>query len=145
MALEFATLDRGRMHALLDALLAVSADASPWDRPNFLAELPGKWEHSFVAMEGGPVGYAILSRRDPGWLHVNQFMVAPPDRGRGIGARMMEEARRRADAAGRSGLSLKVAVGSVGAMRFYARLGFVEGAREGSYVWMRRPAGAGQG
>ena len=145
MALEFATLDRGRMHALLDALLAVSADSSPWDRSNFLAELPGKWEHSFVAMEGGPVGYAILSRRDPGWLHVHQFMVAAPDRGCGIGARMMEEARRRADAAGRSGLSLKVAIGSVGAMRFYARLGFVEGASEGGYVWMRRPADAGQG
>lgn len=145
MALEFATLDRGRMHALLDALLAVSADASPWDRHNFLAELPGKWEHSFVAMEGGPIGYAILSRREPGWLHIHQFMIAPPDRGRGVGARMMAEARCRADAAGGSGLSLKVAIGSVDAIRFYSRLGFVKGAREGRYVWMRRPAGAGQG
>jgi GNAT superfamily N-acetyltransferase len=105
LALEFATLDRGRMHALLDALLAVSADASPWDRPNFLAERPGKWEHSFVAMQGGPVGYAILSRREPGWLHVHQFMVAPSHCGHGIGALMISEARRRADAAGRSGLS----------------------------------------
>ena len=137
MALEFATLDRARMSALLGTLQAISTDASPWGRANFLAELPGKWDYSFVATNPDPLGYAILSRREPGWLHVHQFMVAPSCRGRGVGVRMMEEARRRADAAGGAGLSLKVAISSEGAIRFYARLGFLEETREGTYLWMR--------
>jgi ribosomal protein S18 acetylase RimI-like enzyme len=143
LALEFATLDRDRLVAWIDDLHAISADSSPWDISSFLLDLPGKWEHSFVAMQGGPVGYAILSRREPGWLHVHQFMVAPSRRGHGIGALMMGEARRRADAAGRSGLSLKVDRGAAAAIRFYERLGFRALATERGYLWMRHPAGAG--
>ncbi len=32
----------------LDALIAISADVSPWGETEFLSDLPGKWALSFA-------------------------------------------------------------------------------------------------
>jgi ribosomal protein S18 acetylase RimI-like enzyme len=114
------TLSRKTAERLLPQLIAISADVSPWGTTEFLTELPGKWELSFTAWQADqPVGYAILSRKFPGRIHIHQFMVAPSQRGSGIGIAMLAEARRRAD----SLLSLKVHQDNHGAIRFYEREG----------------------
>ncbi len=137
MTPSFVTLDRPRLDALLDALIAVSADVSPWQAQHFQTELPEKWQHSFAMLAPAPVGYAILSRKESGWLHIHQFMVAANARGCGLGAAMMAEAVRRSAADG-SGLSLKVARMDDAAIRFYSREGFARDRIEGDYLWMRR-------
>ena len=134
---SFVTLDRAGLDAMQDALIAISADVSPWQARHFQIELPEKWQHSFVMLGPAPVGYAILSRKEAGWLHIHQFMVAANARGCGLGAAMMAEAVRRSTADG-SGLSLKVAHADDAAIRFYLREGFVRDRIEGDYLWMRR-------
>lgn len=140
MTVAFQTLDRRLLAAELPRLIAVSADVSPWSRENFERDLPGKWELSFVARDPELAGYVILTRRGPDWVHVNQFMVAPAARGRGIGRAMLDEAKRRA-AGGR--LTLKVDVGNSQAIGFYAAEGLTPGATERGYLWMHWPPGGG--
>jgi len=137
MTFAFATLDRARMADFLDALIAISADVSPWRAEHFQTDLPEKWQHSFVILAPEPVGYVVLSRKESGWLHIHQFMVAAEKRGQGVGAAMMTEASRRAKA-DNSGLSLKVTRLDDAAIRFYLREGFEPDRIEGEYLWMRR-------
>ncbi|WP_374630795.1 GNAT family N-acetyltransferase [Ferrovibrio sp.] len=137
MTLSFATLDRVLLDENLDALIAVSADVSPWQARHFQADLPEKWQHSFLVLAPEPVGYVIMSRKESYWLHIHQFMVGAARRGQGVGAAMMAEAKRRAWADG-SGLSLKVAHHDDAAIRFYLREGFMRDRIEGDYLWMRR-------
>ncbi|MBZ0325266.1 MAG: GNAT family N-acetyltransferase, partial [Alphaproteobacteria bacterium] len=55
---------------------------------------------------------------------VDVVAVLPDFRGRGIGVRLLADARRRADAAGRKTLSLIVSDANAGARRLYERHGF---------------------
>lgn len=141
MTIAFVTLDRGMLAAELPRLLAVSADVSPWLPENFERDLPGKWELSFIARDPDLMGYAILTRRGPEWVHINQFMVASAARGRGIGRAMLDEAKRRA-AGGH--LTLKVSVDNIAAIRFYAAEGMKPGETERGYQWMHWPDDGGR-
>lgn len=113
------TLTRQLCEQLMPELISISADASDWTPENFLYDLPDKWDLSFIASIGGVVGYAILSRKFLGRVHLHQLMVHPAKRGRGIGKDMFIECRRRAD----EPLSLRVHRNNVGAFRFYKREG----------------------
>lgn len=138
---DIQTLTREVLQQNLRQLIAVSADVSPWTGSHFLADLPRKWEMSFMILDPEPVGYVILSEKQPGWLHIHQFMIAAARRGSGLGRLMMQEAKRRSAGAGQR-LSLKVAAADASAIRFYRREGFQAGEVTGLYLWMRWEAEA---
>lgn len=65
-----------------------------------------------------------LENAGAGSWFVDVVAVLPDFRGRGIGVRLLADARRRADAAGRKTLSLIVSDANAGARRLYERHGF---------------------
>ena len=105
-----------------------------WRRAHFLADLPGKWALSFAVLnEGIAIAYAILSRPEVTRIHLHHFMVHADFRSGGCGRKMIGECVRRATAAEVQVLSLKVAIHSEVAQRFYLRYGFLEASQEGEY------------
>jgi ribosomal protein S18 acetylase RimI-like enzyme len=116
--------------------LSIAADipGDYWQRAHFLADLPEKWELSFAVLSADSViGYAILSRPEITRVHLHHFMVHVDRRGDGRGSKMIEECVRRAAAASAQILSLKVAINSNAAQRFYVRHGFSQVEQEGDY------------
>ena len=116
--------------------LSITADipGDYWQRAHFLADLPEKWALSFAVLDKGiAIGYAILSRPEMARVHLHHFMVHVDRRGDGRGSKMIEECVRRATAASAQILSLKVAINSNAAQRFYVRHGFSQVEQEGDY------------
>lgn len=72
-----------------------------------------------------PVLRPYAELEDPGSLYVSGLAVFSEHRGRGLGRRLMEEARRRAEALGQPRLSLICFEANQGALQLYRRLGFV--------------------
>jgi GNAT superfamily N-acetyltransferase len=132
------TLTRDALEAQLQAFVDIGADASPWREAHLRVELPEKWRLSIYVGDDRPVGYAVMSLRGPGWIHLHQFMVAKAHRGRGLGSLMLAEAKSRCAREG-ARLSLKVAIGNPQVTRFYVREGMREGHVEGGYLWMYWP------
>ncbi len=75
----------------------------------------------------------------PGAFYLSILAVAPECRGRGIGSRLLEEVRRRAEASGSACLALHTEIDNVRAQRVYARHGYVETHRKEA----RNPARSG--
>ena len=73
-----------------------------------------------------PVLQPYAELEDPGSLYVSGVAVTPEHRGRGLGRRLMEEARTRAEALGLPRVSLICFEGNEAAMQLYRRLGYVE-------------------
>ena len=100
-----------------------------WSASNFLMELPGKWEHSCVALQSGsgePIGFWITSRRDRDTVHSHRVAVHPMWRGRGVGRAMFEVVQRGAHETGAKMLTLTVARENLLSIRFHRRLGFAQ-------------------
>ncbi len=135
MKLAFKTLTKACLAESLPQLIALSADVSPWRDREFMVEQNEKWRHSFCAVGAMPVGYAIISRRGPKWLHLHQFMVGAEWRGQGVGGAMMQEVKSRCLTVDAS-LTLKVSVAGKPAQRFYERHGLTFGKIERDYIWM---------
>ena len=137
MKLSFEPFSAERFLAKEVEFLSIAADIPDdyWRREHFLADLPEKWALSFAILDAGSViGYAILSRPDKARVHLHHFMVHVDRRGGGCGSKMIDECVRRATAASVQTLSLKVAVGSDAAQRFYLRHGFLQTGQEGDYL-----------
>jgi len=116
--------------------LSIAADipGDYWQREHFLADLPDKWALSFAVLDKGvAIAYAILSRPEEMRIHLHHFMVHVDFRSSGCGSKMIGECVRRATAADVQTLSLKVAVNSDAAQRFYLRHGFSQAGQEGEY------------
>ena len=108
-------------------------------RANILATLAdiAPAEQIVVEQAGGVVGAVLLypagaalpgaegGRARMPWPQVRLLAVAPPHRGRGVGAVLMQECVRRARAAGAPALALHTTELMRAAVRLYARLGFV--------------------
>ncbi|MBN2113415.1 MAG: ribosomal protein S18-alanine N-acetyltransferase [Acidimicrobiia bacterium] len=98
--------------------------ADPWSEQAFHEELGAAGRRYLVAEEGGAVvGYGglLVVGED---THVVTLAVAPQDRGRGLGSRMMLALAEEALAAGSSHLTLEVRVSNEAAQRLYRRFGF---------------------
>jgi ribosomal protein S18 acetylase RimI-like enzyme len=74
-----------------------------------------------VVLEGGP--YA--ENYSPGDAVIRMLATAPEARGKGVGSALMDEAVRRARAAGKSAVRLATQPGMATAQRLYERMGFV--------------------
>ncbi|WP_343714132.1 GNAT family N-acetyltransferase [Inquilinus sp.] len=86
-------------------------------------------ESGLVAEAGGAmVGCLFLQRREGGDVYVGRVAVARAHRGTGVGRALMAEAEAEARRLGAARLTLGVRLALDGNRRFFASLGFVEGA-----------------
>jgi GNAT superfamily N-acetyltransferase len=134
--------DRGAIEAVTLAAYEQYAALMPahWEgyRQNILATLAAaQSEAQIVAEEEGrvvgtvllyPAG-SVMARPGGGSItltlpEVRLLAVAPPARGRGVGAALMDECVRRARQSGAAALTLHTADIMQAAMRLYERLGF---------------------
>lgn len=117
----------------LKSLIEISEDVSHWRENEFFFQLPQKWRYSFFVRSDEPIAYCVMSRKWADRNHIHQFMVRQDWRGKGIGAVMIAEAKRRSSDLL---LSLKVGINNSGAIRFYERSGLIIEKQEGDYYWM---------
>lgn len=135
------TLAPGDIRQHIRALLEIGTDIAGeyWQLEHFLAELPEKWQLSLAAWSSGrPIGYAIVSKKEPTCAHLHHFAVAPSVRGRGIGRELLARAEANAGERGCVRMTLKVATESAGAIRFYERNGFRTEDAEHGYLTMAK-------
>lgn len=111
-----------------------ATSATPWTRSMFLSELGKPGTCDLVAAQSGDVlGYIMVSRYADVW-HILNLCVSAPQRGRGLGGRLMEELFRRAERRAHLGYTLEVRVSNAPAIHLYRRKGFAEhGIRPGYY------------
>ncbi len=139
--LTIRTLSADVVRSNLNDLIAVAADVPGeyWAAENFLVELPQKWRLSFALWQGPAViGYAILSQKAVGHIHLHHLMVLKQYRNHGLGERMVREILSRCRAAHAGTVTLKTQKGNCGAIRFYKRYDFRETAAKGEYVVMSK-------
>ncbi|MDA8233576.1 MAG: ribosomal protein S18-alanine N-acetyltransferase [Clostridia bacterium] len=128
----------------IDEILAIEAVSfpTPWSRQSFLHELSDNDLACYVvALDGDKVaGYAGM------WIiideaHLTNVAVHPDYRGRGIGARLLEELLERAVKLGAERMTLEVRVSNQAARHLYTRMGFRPmGLRKGYYTDTREDA-----
>lgn len=93
-----------------------------------ITELLGR-EHGLVAEAGGAaVGCLFLQQREGGDIYVGRVAVAGAHRRGGVGRALMAAAEAEARRLGGTRLTLGVRLVLAGNRRFFASLGFVEGA-----------------
>lgn len=115
---------------LAKGLAALHAEAfdAPWDAAAF-ADLMGQIG---VALDGNDDGF-ILVRTVADEAEILTLAVRPGARRRGIGARLVETAARRAATSGATRVFLEVAEDNVPARGLYGRLGFEAAGRRPRY------------
>ena len=108
--------------------------ATPWTRSMFLSELGRPTSLDLVAAEAGDVlGYMMVSRYADVW-HILNLCIRAPQRGQGLGGRLLEDLFRRVGGKPHLGFTLEVRVSNEPAIRLYKRMGFLEqGVRPGYY------------
>ncbi len=85
-------------------------------------------ESSWVLTEGAagaPVAVVLCSRVAPDVAHVTQLCVAPRERGKGLGRKLLRHCMRELRSRRTAAMSLTVTEGNDGAARLYRDLGFV--------------------
>jgi ribosomal protein S18 acetylase RimI-like enzyme len=119
-----------------------------WTREQILADRPGKWELSVLAVDGdGVAGFSINSRRD-GHLYVHVLFVGREHRRTGLGRRLVEHLVEGARRAGLAGIDLRAAFDNTAALGFYLTCGFEIAAvevDERQFVLSRPVPGTGDG
>jgi ribosomal protein S18 acetylase RimI-like enzyme len=129
------------VEALLPMIRELFRDESiPWDIERTRVPLRHLLEHAelgqvLIAMRGDSAcGYAIVTwgydleyeGRD---AFLTELWVAPAERGRGLGARLLAGVEQRAQQLGAGAVHLQVRTDNPGAQRIYRRSGFVASPR----------------
>jgi ribosomal-protein-alanine N-acetyltransferase len=111
-----------------------ATSATPWTRAMFMSELGRPGTLDLVADQAGDVlAYLMVSRYADVW-HILNLCVRAPQRGQGLGGRMLDELFVRAGGRAHLGFTLEVRVSNEPAIRLYRRKGFLEhGVRSGYY------------
>jgi ribosomal protein S18 acetylase RimI-like enzyme len=130
---------RSDVDAVLSLWRAAAKTASiSDDEPGLVALLERDPNALIVATDGGRVVGSLIVGWD-GWrCSLYRLVVAPDERRRGIGAALVEEGRRRAEAFGARRIDALVDVDNDEAARFWEALGFRPNPR---YVRYEAPAG----
>lgn len=111
----------------LDAVMAIEQVSSPapWKRGHFLQEIHSALAFPVVALVDGRVaGYLCLMSLFEE-AQVMNIAVAPEQRGRGVGRRLMEHAIAAAREKGAENLVLEVRQSNAAAIALYEQFGFV--------------------
>lgn len=102
-----------------------------WSRENFLLRNPRKWKLStYVALDGKPVGYAIVSQKAPGRAYLHKVLVDRDYQGLGIAGRLLQDAKGRCRRHGIETINFKVRPDNQRANSLYKRNGVVYTDRE---------------
>ena len=133
--MEYVRLTHDRLGRHLEEVQAIDRDtlAEAWEAHHYQSELPGKWEASWIALDGDRATGFVIASVKPASLHVHRLAVAGSERGKGIGRELLRRVARNAQEKGRPVVTLKVNERNEGAIQFYHRLGFQEvGAGNGN-------------
>jgi ribosomal-protein-alanine N-acetyltransferase len=96
----------------------------PWRRSFFLSDLNRPQGSSMVADEGGfVIGYAVAWGTEE--THLANLAVSESERGKGVGARLLDEVLAFARRSRAKSVYLEVRVSNAVARKFYAVRGFV--------------------
>lgn len=88
---------------------------------------------TLIALVGNePAGFVVLGGTSARVVHVNAIAVAPNQRGKGIGQRLMQDAERHARRSGAKRLSLHTAQANLAALSLFLRCGFSITERDAS-------------
>lgn len=115
-------------------VIEAASSTTPWTRAMFQSELGRPGTIDLVADRGGDIlGYIMVSRYADVW-HILNVCVRESQRGRGIGAQLLDALFERAAGTTNLGFTLEVRVSNATAIRLYRRKGFLEhGIRPGYY------------
>jgi ribosomal protein S18 acetylase RimI-like enzyme len=103
---------------------------SEWGKENFLYELPKKWDFSFAVFDGDNLaGFCIASNKIMDAYYIHLIFIAPSQRGKNLGKKMIEHATDISKKAGISKIELRCPETNVEAVDFYTRVGFKEIAK----------------
>lgn len=92
-----------------------------WQYDNFIIDLDGKWDNSYVFFENNEIaGYIICSIKDKEGLHIHRFAIRKEYQNRGIGSELINEMIKNVDKEVRY-LTLKVRTDNIVAKRFYEK------------------------
>jgi ribosomal protein S18 acetylase RimI-like enzyme len=119
------------LDAQLRAEFGETYSEEPWTTREFLAERPGKWSLSRLAVHGDrPFGFWIASLVE-GAAHTHRVGVSARWRGRGVAKALAEEVHRAAWVAGARRITMYVSLENRLARAAYKRLGYRASLLEG--------------
>ena len=99
-----------------------------WAEQHFLMDVPGKWEHSVVALEpeSGLLGFVIASRSPHSAVGVYLHRIAtdPGIRGGALGRELLQALLDTAVRVDASRVTTSVSTSNAGGIRFFKRAGF---------------------
>jgi len=108
--------------------------ADPWDEATLRLYLTSGAVLGFLTTEEPPTGYALFQLL-PGETEILRIGIAPGERGRGRGRRLLAACLEELSANGHSAVHLEVRAGNAPARRLYERLGFeLTGHRRAYYA-----------
>ncbi len=102
-------VDRWHDLAQLDQPAVSAGKLEPWDRDNYLRDVPGKWALSVVSLsdDSRVVGYRFVSLASPvpDCAHSHRLSVAVDHRRRGVASELDRAVRDRAGSLGRAAVT----------------------------------------
>lgn len=109
-----------------------------WGHENFLIELNGKWDNSYIALEENIIaGFIICSKKNKNTLHIHRLAVREKFQFMGIGTRLIANVINSTDSE-INRVTLKVKADNITAQRFYVKVGFKYSYTEDkNYVYER--------
>lgn len=107
--------------------------SDPWSETSIRTELDNPISRWLVAEEDGRVVGYVGAQKVPPEADVMNLAVAPAERGRGLGAALLEALAARLQGDGITALFLEVRVSNTPARSLYAAQGFVEVGRRKKY------------
>jgi len=126
MDCQIVPLSRELLRAHLEEILVMDRGiiGEPWQSEHYLAELPGKWQYSCLALQGSTALGGVVASLKASGLHLHRVVVGAAYQGHGIGTRLVHHVACSAVENDIPLLTLKVAVANARAIKLYRRLGF---------------------
>lgn len=109
-----------------------------WRYENFLAELSGKWNNSYIALRENTIaGFIICSIKDETTLHIHRLAIRREFQNMGIGTKLVTHVINSTNSK-INRLTLKVKADNIMAQSFYNRLGFeYKRLEDQKYIYQR--------
>ncbi len=115
----------------------------PWAERHFLMDVPGKWEHSAVALdpESRLLGFLIASRSShPAvGVYLHRMAMDPGIRGGALGRELLQAVLDTAVRVGAPRVTMSISTSNAAAIRFFERVGFrrLDGSEVAEIVTLR--------
>jgi len=109
-----------------------------WGHENFLVELNGKWDNSYVALKEDIIaGFIICSKKNESTLHIHRFAVREEFQHMGVGTQLITKVIG-STSSKINRITLKVKADNNVVQNFYTKLGFKYiNSEDKNYVYER--------